>query len=194
MKVKHAVILFAVMLALASAAAIGVVLPSTYPTPPAVTPQQTVPAAPNAPIPVAPSPGHPGGIYTQVAATCYGPITITKVQVSNAAINADTHISLDHLSAYTSFAAPVRQTVKVTFTIQDKRLQHDGDVNMVYVTVSTQPGVEVDISSANSFHVSPGVWVIGTNGPGNTTTVTLSIYGQPISSGDRTVTVTFTAE
>ncbi|HID69555.1 MAG TPA: hypothetical protein EYP35_03635, partial [Desulfobacterales bacterium] len=54
MQTKHALILFSVMLALASAAAIGVILPENYPTPEPIAPQQTVPVAPQAPVPVVP--------------------------------------------------------------------------------------------------------------------------------------------
>ena len=228
---KKVLILLSVVFSVATMAIIGSILPSDYPTPEAVSPQQTVPAAPQAPIPIAPQPGHPGGIYTQVVATCYGSIEFTdEPTVDDASIAASGHKSPDGLSAFISFVADTRDEVTVSFNLTEKR----DDVNTVYITVNAPEGVEVNVSSgsvyfyetnnesnsttltlADVFHVSPGVWLAKfykdkyyspdmdnwnkTNGtsPGHCyqyNRILLTIYGQPIASGDRYITITFTAE
>ena len=190
-KAKKALSLFAVMLALASAAAIGVLLPDNYPTPEAVSPQQTVLAAPQAPIPIASQPGHPGGNYTQVVATCYGLIKINSVNVGSSSVfSASTHVSPDNLLAFTSFVADTRDYVWVNFSLNDNR----DDVKMIYITIQAPAGVDSNLSTSNDvFHVSPGVWVAKSDNLASNQ-IKFKIYGQPISSGDRYTTITFTAQ
>ena len=196
MQAKKVLLLFSVMLALASAAAIGVMLPEGYPTPPATAPEQSVPAAPQAPVPLAPAPGHPGGIYTQVVMTVYGPLKITNVSVDGSKVfSANRHVAPDNLSAMTSFVADTRDEVYVTFNITDRR----DDINTAYVTLTAPAGVEAALIKVNGdpnnkFHVSPGVWLVKLNGKNNENTLTFKIYGHPISSGDRSISITVTAQ
>ena len=190
MKAKSAVVLFAVMLALASAAAIGVILPENYPTPEPVQPQsqQTVPVSAQAPIPVAPQPGHPGGIYTQVVVTCYGPIQIAQngLKILSADVQGNAHVSSDRLTGYVDFASDTRETVQIALNIKT-----NNDVKTVYITANAPSGVEVNFDSTTDSikHVSPGVWVANA-GSDDLINTTMYVYGQPISSGYRYITVT----
>ena len=217
MKAKHALILFSVVLAVASAAAIGSFMPEGYwmtayqTEEPGIAPGEgTIPVAnqdlegtPMAKVPLAQWPGHPGGIYTEVMATAYGSINITAVTVGGSStIGATSHIAPDKLSAETSFTADTRDYVWVNFTLYDNR----DDIHTIYITVISQPGVEVGATingtattGGKIFHLTPGVWI------GESTAATANakpgvfkpafyIYGQPIASGDRYVTITFTAE
>ena len=194
MKVKHLLILLGVALALVSAAAIGVILPENYPMPEPVQPQDqpTVPVASDAPVPVAPEPGHPGGMYTQLTATCYGPIKIYNITVTSADVNGTGHVGKDGLSAWIDFACDTRQTATVNISVK----QNDGrDVNTIYITAATEPGVEISLSpiSGTLKHILPGTWVGATDSNG-WLNISIDIYGQPIDSGVRYITVKFTAE
>jgi hypothetical protein len=197
MKAKNALILFAVMLALASAAAIGIIIPENYPMPEAVQPQASnvAPVAPQAPVPVAPQPGHPGGIYTQFLVTCYGPIRLADEPNAikpNGDVLGHGHISKDNLTGSVDFACDTRETAHVLVNVTS----NSEDVKTLYITVSTQPGVEVNVAPYNKTttevkHVTPGVWVANIKN-NSTANLEFYIYGQPISSGYRYVTVTIT--
>ena len=201
MEAKKALLLFSVMLALATAAAIGVILPDNYPTPEPIAPQQTVPAAPQAPVPAAPQPGHPGGIYTQITATLYGPIEVNSSGFSDVSsgdiIGFYNHTAPDNLSAYCSFTADTRDTVEVNISIDDDR-----DTNgLIYITVAAPAGVEVGLTKRDTndtlHHVSPGVYVGKVNssvGGDDDLDLNITVYGQPIASGDRIISMTFTAQ
>jgi len=200
MKAKNALVLFAVMLALASAAAIGIIIPENYPMPEAVQPQASnvAPVAPQAPVPVAPQPGHPGGIYTQFLVTCYGPFKLSSAPKAISVVNGKIevlghgHISKDKLSGSVDFACDTRETANVLVNVTTQ----SEDVKTFYITVSTQPGVEVGVAADGGDqikHVTPGVWVATTSSDSdNTLNLNFTIYGQPISSGYRYVTVTIT--
>ena len=217
MKAKHALVLFSVVLAIASAAAIGSFMPENYwmtayqTEEPGIAPGEgTIPVAngdlegtPMAKVPLAQWPGHPGGIYTEVLISLYGSIklndsNVEPFDVQNAmGVVAKGHIAPDQMSGQISFATPTRDKVWVRMTIDDNR----DDINTIYATVTTQPGVEVNIDSQDSntgvFHVSPGVWLIKSYDyytDQKQAKINVYIYGQPISSGDRSVLVTLTAE
>jgi hypothetical protein len=96
-KAKHALVLFSVVLAIASAAAIGSFMPENYwmtayqTEEPGIAPGEgTIPVAnadlegtPMAKVPLAQWPGHPGGIYTEVLVSLYGSIKLNDTKVSN---------------------------------------------------------------------------------------------------------------
>ena len=192
-KVKHLLILLGVALALVSAAAIGVILPENYPMPEPVQPQDqpTVPVASDAPVPVAPQPGHPGGMYTQLTATCYGPIKIDSISVTSADVNGTGHVSKDGLSAWIDFACDTRQTATVYINVSENAGR---DVHTIYITAAADPGVEISLSNVTGTlkHITPGTWVGATNN--GWLNISIDIYGQPIDSGVRYITVKFTAE
>jgi hypothetical protein len=163
--------------------------------PEAVQPQASnvAPVAPQAPVPVAPQPGHPGGIYTQFLVTCYGPIYLKDVPVVKNGVDVigKGHRSKDNLTGSVDFACDTRETAHVLVNVTS----NSEDVQTFYITVSTQPGVEVNVGvdgdNDSIKHVTPGVWVAYTGGD-SVLNLNFSIYGQPISSGYRYVTVTIT--
>jgi hypothetical protein len=95
-------------------------------------------------IPVIPHPGHPGGVYTEVTATVYGPLEIDSVGVTDSSVSSKSHISPNKLSAFISFVADVRRHVTVTYDIID----HREDGGLIYVTAQTQSGVEISINGS----------------------------------------------
>ena len=192
MKFKHILILVAMASALIGAATIGMIIPENYPMPEAVQPQASnvAPVAPQAPVPIAPQPGHPGAMYTQLTATCYGPIRFDSINVS-ADINGTGHISKDNLSAWIDFACDTRETATVYINVSDN---YGRDVNTIYITVKSQPGVEVNLNATTGKlkHITPGIWV--GKSEGGWLNISVDIYGQPINSGYRYITMTFSAE
>ena len=84
--------------------------------------------------------------------------------------------------------------MKVTISITDDR---DSD-GLIYITVATQPGVEVGLAANTSctdkvHHVSPGVYV-GQAIDNDDLDLDITVYGNPITSGDRSIALTFTAQ
>jgi len=192
---KKVLLLFAVMLALASAAAIGTIMPTDYPTPPAIAPEQSVPTAAQAPVPLTAAPGHPGAMYTQIVMTAYGSIHLANPTCTDGdAIGVYTHVAPDSLSAIIQYTADTRDDIKSSIDIYDDR-----DSNgLIYITVNTQPGVEVGLSVSDNnddiHHVSPGVYLAKADSGDDKVDLDITIYGNPITSGDRSVSLTFTAQ
>jgi len=105
-----------------------------------------------------PYPGHPGGIYGYVLTTVHGPIKIEDWDFNGSAIegNVYAHVSPDKLSAVTQFVSYSRKATEITFDLVDYR-----EGGLTYITLKTQPGVEVALSGVNTTvkHVSPGTYI-----------------------------------
>jgi len=103
-------------------------------------------------------PGHPGGSYVDVLFTVYGSVKIEDWDNSGSAVEGVSayHVSPDKMSAQAQVFIPTRKFTEVSFDVVDYR----DDIDTAYVTVQSQPGVEVSIDSENVFHISPGTYLV----------------------------------